>query len=735
MPDRLIQLIAAVVLVAGIAGAFLLTPTINGQRLERQLTYDVEVGDSPDPTYTFLSMLGSFRGVGVNILWQRAEELKQEEKFYEANNLAEWITSLQPRYPEAWNFQAWNMAYNISVKCKTAEERWDWVKKGIDLLRDRGIPNNPNAVVLYRSLAWTLGHKMTGQTDDMHWYYKARFAETWQTLLGVPDKRWVFKPEFADPENRPADEEIDPLVHGLWIATDQFGEINTMAQTYLRKPRRDEGDYNASNYFKTLSPDALARFYKDHPGLKPIVKELEALKGPDGELLEFGLNTRTLRAFGRMQMYNDAGYPLQSPVVNNPEALGVDAMTVFTWLGSRDSRVMLNLNPLVNIDAQRKRLQAQNPDADIVDLVPMLNLLRALALVGEYHMDPAYMLACMDRFGPIDWRHPAGHAVYWTALGTSRAEKWTQNKDRVDFINANRATIHSLQHLSHNGTITYRPTVPGLGELGQESINHAPDTRMIPAYNTAWQDTMDKLEAGDFGDNANTSTYSTGHENFLQAAVYLYYFKGRMDLASKYFEKCKALYDRPDNMQSPAMADGDYNLSISDFARVRLEDDLGFQGVAMIDFWIRQAWSRGLAERDPSVMARYLGAAKETYDSFLEDRQNTRKSDLSAQARQGLPPFEDLVLQAFLELMSTTDYSLPQKSGIWQLAAPLLAGISEKRPLVFEAYMFMQRTIQAQAQAEGWEIDLRSAFPEPKGFAQWYQQQQQNTPAPLRPGA
>ena len=300
MTDRLIQSVALVVLVAGLGGAYLLTPTINQQRLERQLTYDMGTGDGSNPAYTFVASLGSFRGIAVNILWQRAEQLKQDNKFYEANKLAEFITTLQPRFPEAWNFHGWNMAYNISVKCKTAEERWDWVRKGMDLIRDRGIPNNPNAVVLYRSLAWILGHKMTGQTDDMHWYYKARWCETWEVLLGRPDQRWTLKPEYLDPAKRPPDEELDPLEHGLWLATENFRPIADAADRYLRKGERDrdgqlveqpdeeDRDYNASNYFTTLSPDTLRRFYKDNPGVEGVVKQLEAIKGPDGEALGLG---------------------------------------------------------------------------------------------------------------------------------------------------------------------------------------------------------------------------------------------------------------------------------------------------------------------------------------------------------------------------------------------------------------------------------------------------------------
>lgn len=717
MSTRLIQLAALVLAAAGILCAFMITPTINQQRVDRQLTYDVEVGDSSNPAYVLGASLGSFRGVLINVLWQRSEALKQEGKFFESNNLAEYITTLQPRFPDAWDIQAWNMAYNISVKTKTAEERWDWVNKGMTLLRDRGIPNNPNAVVLYRSIAWILGHKMSGQTDDMHWYYKSRMAETWQTLLGIPRPEWVLKPEFLDPANRPLAEDLDPLVHGEWLATNQFEQIVDMADTYLQKAGREEDDYRPSNYFTTLSPDNLARFYADHPGLESVVNELEAIRGPNGEDLELGLNTRTLRAFGRLQMYKDAGYAINSPAVFTPETLGLDAMAIALWINSKPVRVISDSR---FTQAERERFKQQYPDTEVIDLISMLNLLRALALVSEYHMDPAFMLNTMERFGPIDWRHPAAHAMYWSALGTLRAEEWTQNKERIDFINANRNIIHNLQHLAHTGKINYRPKVAAMDEVGKETIDHSPDVRMIPAYDTAWEDVMAKIEAGEFGEKKKTDTFANGHENFLQSAVYLYYYDGQETRARDYFARAKKLY--ANSQQSPAAQSGDYELGLADFARVRLDDDLGFQWKQLIDARIRMAWKYGLAERSRAVMKRHLDAAKATYDGFLEERQTTARADLDVQGRQNLPPFEELVLSQFIEIMGSTQYSLPQKSGIWQLAVPLLAEMSDERALVYESYGRMMPFLTAQAQLEGQAIDVAAVFPPPPGYDQWYQQ-------------
>ena len=87
--------------------------------------------------------LGGFRGLISNFLWIRANDLQLDDKYFEAAQLADWITDLEPHFSQVWLFQAWNMAYNISVKFKDFPDRWRWVERGIELLRDDGLRYNP----------------------------------------------------------------------------------------------------------------------------------------------------------------------------------------------------------------------------------------------------------------------------------------------------------------------------------------------------------------------------------------------------------------------------------------------------------------------------------------------------------------------------------------------------------------------------------------------------------------
>ena len=165
---------------------------INSQRQEMKLIVNEPLKNAP-PSLAFATVaMGAFRGLVVDILWMRADKLKEEGQFFDARQLAEWITTLQPRFASVWEFQAWNMAYNISVAIPATQpdQRWSWVKNGYELLRDEGIPLNPKSIELYRELARIFQHKIGGISDDAHKYYKVQMALAMEPLLGSADNEY-----------------------------------------------------------------------------------------------------------------------------------------------------------------------------------------------------------------------------------------------------------------------------------------------------------------------------------------------------------------------------------------------------------------------------------------------------------------------------------------------------------------------------------------------------------------
>ncbi len=121
-------------------------------------------------------LLGAFRGLVVDYLWLRAVRLEEEGKFYEAKDLAQWISTLEPRLDQVWSFQAHGLAYNLSAASDDAETRYKWINAGIELLRDRGIKLNPRSPELYFMLSRIYSDKIGGPFDDFHLFLKRFLA-------------------------------------------------------------------------------------------------------------------------------------------------------------------------------------------------------------------------------------------------------------------------------------------------------------------------------------------------------------------------------------------------------------------------------------------------------------------------------------------------------------------------------------------------------------------------------
>jgi hypothetical protein len=186
--NRTVRAICGAIAAAGVAVAGgVCLPGIQQQRRQLELVDDQAHFEAMPPNVMLpAAMLSTFRGLAVHILWNRAEELKQEGKYHELQQLSDWICRLQPRYPKVWENAAWNMAYNISVGTFTPQERWHWVSAGANLLRDQGLRYNPKTINIYYQLAWTYLHKMGDFMDDQHWAYKRNVAVDMERTLGQP---------------------------------------------------------------------------------------------------------------------------------------------------------------------------------------------------------------------------------------------------------------------------------------------------------------------------------------------------------------------------------------------------------------------------------------------------------------------------------------------------------------------------------------------------------------------
>ena len=180
---------------------------------DNHLRYTGNIRNAPPLVVVTTVAMGSFRGIIADLLWLRAESLKQKHSYYEMVQLAQWITDLQPSFSGATSYLAWNMAYNISVTCSSPIDRWRWVNEGIKLLRDKAIEYNPDDPKLYKEIAWIYGHKLGNVMDDANVYYKNRLAVELQNIFGrFPD----WEKMAAAPVGRKAFLQKYSPSHPLW---------------------------------------------------------------------------------------------------------------------------------------------------------------------------------------------------------------------------------------------------------------------------------------------------------------------------------------------------------------------------------------------------------------------------------------------------------------------------------------------------------------------------------------
>lgn len=226
------------------------------------------------PAVAFSSVaLGPFRGLLVDLLWVRASTLQQQGRYVELVQLAEWITRLQPRFESIWAYHAWNLAYNVSVLFDAPEDRWRWVRHGLHLLRDRGLPCNPGSAPLHRELALFYEHKLGADLDRAHGYYKKQ----WALEMGGPrpDGRAMAAARLDPDRLREVDSRYGPLdwrlpgAHAVyWAAlgmpyartrTDRILQERQLLQSLTHCFLRGRLDFDpaADRYVPTPDPDLI----------------------------------------------------------------------------------------------------------------------------------------------------------------------------------------------------------------------------------------------------------------------------------------------------------------------------------------------------------------------------------------------------------------------------------------------------------------------------------------------
>ncbi|MCH2115038.1 MAG: hypothetical protein MK171_09040 [Pirellulales bacterium] len=124
-----------------------------------------------DPTSEAMRMatLGA-RGIAVSWLWTKANKYKKKEDWTNFRATLTQLAKLQPYFISFWRFQSWNLTYNVSVELDNVRDRFYYVKRGIEFLKE-GTAYNRDSPYLLSELGWFIGNKI-GKADERLQYRK-----------------------------------------------------------------------------------------------------------------------------------------------------------------------------------------------------------------------------------------------------------------------------------------------------------------------------------------------------------------------------------------------------------------------------------------------------------------------------------------------------------------------------------------------------------------------------------
>jgi hypothetical protein len=465
MNSRLKKFLLVALAAALLSGVAQVQNRMNRDREALGLTRVQPLENAP-PVLAFTTVaLGGFRGLISNLLWMRATELQDEDKFFEIVQLADWITKLEPHYTQVWSFEAWNMGWNISVKFKSYADRWRWLRRAIELLRDEALRYNPDDILLYRELAWIFQDKMGKNTDDASLYYKRQWAEEMQQ---------IFQKKTPD---------FDELIH----------------------PRTD-------------AAEARARLLRE-----------------------------------------------------------------------------------------------------------------------KFKLDPAFMKEVDERYGPLEWRLPEAHAIYWAALGTQIAKDNPTRVNQNDLITLRRVIYQSMLLSFQRGRL----------ELSPLGFEFGPNLDIIPNVNDAYEQNFaeDDIYKGDI---------QKAHRNFLRQAVYFLYANDRLAEAAKWFRYLGEKY--PDKRildDDPNSLPG--NLTLDQYAVTRVQEDVldtsRDRMKAAIEGLLSNSY-RSLIQDEDERAAGYKNLARKVYESYKSHTPQGRAEAM------GLEPFE-VIDKSVLNRLLDPDRGIP----------------------------------------------------------------------------
>lgn len=241
----------------------------------------------------------------------------------------------------------------------------------------------------------------------------------------------------------------------------------------------------------------------------------------------------------------------------------------------------------------------------------LLDYIRVQQMLVVYHLDPALMQRVDATYGPLDWRLPDAHAIYWAAQGKPFAKDF-------DIVKLDRMIFQSLADAFKQGRL--------MRNAEEHLFILTPNLDLLPRVNECYIQAVH--------DHPDNESIRTAHANFLKEAIStLYLFHRNQEAAARLaelFERYPAVVAST-NLDQFVAAD----LATSADALAPDEATAQIEGMAYQSaFW--------LVAGDGERAAGLDQLARRIWQRYMEKR-----NDPQYRTRTGLPPYEDLRRQAF----------------------------------------------------------------------------------------
>ena len=205
---------------------------------------EIDLGDAEVAGSAARVSLVGFRGVVVSGMWWQAIEKQKRGEYHEFELLARTVTRLQPHFIEPWIFQAWNIAYNVSVENDKLGDMYFYIARGIELLAEGDRLNSRT----YRGLGTDVKIGSPDIRYQIGFYYQDKFTvsdkvATLRSLMQLS----AMKPSERDPaEFLDAQDRVIPAKFEKFCA-DNPQLVRRLAEKLQCRTPRDVVDFLKAN--------------------------------------------------------------------------------------------------------------------------------------------------------------------------------------------------------------------------------------------------------------------------------------------------------------------------------------------------------------------------------------------------------------------------------------------------------------------------------------------------------